>query len=327
MNKLPAQEVNDQSLMPEPSASTPKPLLSVVIVTFESEKHIGECIRSLRWATERTSISTETIVVDNASSDSTLDVIQHVEATARVIPLAQNAGFAAACNTGFFETRGDYILYLNPDTRYFSGDLEKAIGLLRERPQIGLLGCRLLKPNGELDHACRRNFPSVTDALVYFTRLGRLFPDAKRLNRYTAGHLPDDEPANVDAINGAFMLTRRDAVEHVGPMDESYWMYGEDLDWCYRFKEQNYEVVYYPKLTFTHVKGASSPKGRSPKLNWAFHRAMWKFYFKYGKPGPLGLFNAVVLGGALVRYLLTTVSGAFQKLRSSWQRTRVRAAR
>ena len=168
-----------------------------------------------------------------------------------------------------------------------------------------MLGCKLTLPGGGLDHAAKRGFPSPTAALAYFTGLGRLRPGSMRLAQYTAGHLDPDEEHLVDAINGAMMLVRRKALDDVGPMDEDYWLYMEDLDWCFRFWAAGWPVLYWPGVEIVHVKGGSSGKTRSWKTNYHFHRGMWLFYRKhYARKRSFGV-NAVVWAGVWIKLALS----------------------
>ncbi len=142
---------------------------------------------------------------------------------------------------------------------------------------MGALGCKLVRPDGTLDHACKRSFPTPLSALTYMTKLSKLGISA-RSGGYTAQHLGDDDEGVVDAINGAFMLVRAAAIDEVGLLDEGYWMYGEDLDWCFRFWSAGWKVLYWPRATVVHVKGGISGRHRTWRTNLAFHRAMWRFY-------------------------------------------------
>ena len=140
--------------------------------------------------------------------------------------------------------------------------IANALEELERHPDVGMLGVKLVRPDGTFDHACKRGFPTIPSALAYFFRLDRIWPRSERFAGYTAGQLDEDEAGPVDAVNGAFMLVRREAAESVGPMDERYWMYAEDLDWCHRFWKRGWKVLYWPGAEVIHWKGGSS--GRRP---------------------------------------------------------------
>jgi GT2 family glycosyltransferase len=199
----------------------------------------------------------------------------------RVVANAENVGFARAGNAAMSRARGRVLLHLNPDVIVPSGALEAAVAELESRPEVGMLGCKLVRADGTFDHACKRGAPTVSAALYYFFGLGRLFPRSKRFAHYTAGQLDRDEVGYVDAVTGAFMLVRRKAVEDVGGMDERFWLYGEDLDWCARFRASGWKILYWPRVEIVHVKGGSAGGPRSWAPRVAFHRSMWLYYEKH----------------------------------------------
>ena len=167
---------------------------------------------------------------------------------------------------------------LNPDTRVTEGALEHLIRLLETNSTIGIAGCRLVCEDGTFDHASRRSFPTPMGALGHFTGLGRRANAPGWLAQYRA---PSVDSGPVDAVNGAFMLMRRRALEEVGLFDEGYWMYMEDLDLCYRFAEAGWTTWYEPSVSVLHMKGGSSGRYRSARLNYAFHYGMYRFYRKH----------------------------------------------
>lgn len=285
--------------------------LSVIVVTYDSADHIAACLSSMEAHAADERISLEIFVVDNGSSDDSLTIAARESPDAIVWESPGNVGFAAACNAAIARSTSDYILLLNPDCLYLRGSLALALQTLAADSSLGVLGCRLEKEDGTLDHACKRSFPTPWDSAAYFLRLDRIFKSSHRFGRYAGRSIAEDEPALVDAINGAFMLVKRSAIAEVGTLDERYWMYAEDLDWCWRFKERGYGVMYWPSLVFLHVKGASSRGGRPFRLNWAFHRAMWLFYVKFHRgvssPVTIGLVGLGIggrfLGSALIHAL------------------------
>jgi GT2 family glycosyltransferase len=296
------------------AATTAVPELTVVIVTYNCAALARDCLASL--ATERARLALEVIVVDNASSDGTPDAVEAEFPWATVVRAGRNLGFAAANNVGLRQARGRHLLLLNPDTVVPSGALGRCLEELQRHPHVGMLGCRLVRRNGALDHACKRGFPTPTAALWYLLGFSRLWPRNPRLASYTAGHVASDAAAQVDAICGSFMLVRREAYEQVGALDEQYWMYSEDIDWCVRFHERGWRVLYWPGVTVLHVKGGCGGR-RSLRCNYAFHRGMWLFYRKHylGKYNPL--VTAAVAAGIVLRLSLSVAwqaVGAFARL-------------
>ena len=254
--------------------------VSVVIVSYECRELLMDCLRSLER--ERDDVQFETMLVDNASQDGTVDVVRDGFPWVDVMEAGGNLGFARSNNLALARLkRRGHVLLLNPDTTLEPGALADCVAQLEASPEVGLLGCKLVQPSGELDHACKRGFPTLGRAAAYFTGLSRLFPHDPKFAGYTAGAIGDDETSDVDAVNGAFMLIRGEAFEDVGLLDERFWMYGEDLDYCWRIWSAGWKVRYWPGATVTHVKGGSSTKARSWNSNRAFHHAMLLFYDKH----------------------------------------------
>jgi GT2 family glycosyltransferase len=255
------------------------PALSVILVSFECRELLRDCLESL--ASERTRLALEVLLVDNGSRDGTLAMVDEEFSWVRVIARGRNLGFAKANNLATAAARGGHLLYLNPDTVIPPHTLAQAVAALDQHPEVGMLGCKLVRPDGTLDHACKRGFPTPLSSLYHFVGLTRLRPTSRRFAGYTAGWLGANEQGQVDAVNGAFMLVRRGALEAVGPMDETYWLYMEDLDWCYRFWQAGWPVLYWPEVKVIHAKGGSTPGSRPWRQNYAFHRGMWHFYRKH----------------------------------------------
>jgi GT2 family glycosyltransferase len=263
-----------------PSASSE---VTVVIVTHGSWALTEKCLESL--SIQRADLRFDAVVVDNASGDDTPQRIRRAFPWIHLLDQRENSGFAKANNRALAEVTTPYVLLLNPDTVLPPGGLQRVIRALEDRPEVGMLGCKLVRPNGELDHACKRGFPRPAAALAYFLRLDRSpvgrWLGGSAAGEYVAAHLDADEEGFVDAINGAFMLVRRDALDDVGLLDDGYWMYGEDLDWCFRFWAAKWPVLYWPGVEVTHVKSGSAGSRRGWQTNRAFHAAMWRFYRKH----------------------------------------------
>ena len=265
----------------------PSPDLEVVIVSHGAEALLRRCLRSLE-AHPLSGGETRVSVVDSGSPDGTPDMVEREFPAVRLLRQG-NIGFSAANNLVLRESAAEAVLLLNPDTEVYAGTLDAAMARLRSEERIGMVGVKLVTENGELDHACKRSFPSPASALGHFTGLGG--------SQYRATHLGDDEPGEVDAINGAFMLCRAEAIREVGLLDEGYWLYMEDLDWCHRFWDAGWKVFYEPAGVALHVKGASSGSRRAPKQEIAFHRGMARFYRRFDAPRSNPLLNAAVYAG------------------------------
>ena len=271
------------------------PDLEVVIVSHGAGALLRRCLESLRAHPPRTATMRVT-VVDSGSPDGTPDMVAREFGEVH-LERCGNIGFSAANNLVLRQSRADAMLLLNPDTEVYDGTLDTALARLAADPAIGMVGAKLVRPDGELDHAAKRSFPTPLGALAHFTGIGRGEDAGASLSQYRATHLGDDEPGEVDAINGAFMLCRAEAVAAVGLLDEGYWLYMEDLDWCHRFWDAGWKVFYEPRARALHVKGGSSSARRAPRQEIAFHRGMGRFYRRFDAPRSNPLLNlAVYLG-------------------------------
>jgi GT2 family glycosyltransferase len=247
-------------------------------------------------------------VVDNASTDGTVEMIRRAFPEVILTVEPRNVGFGAASNIAIRAGSAPYVLCLNPDTQVTAGALDRMIGLMDERIKLGISGCRLVLRNGTFDYAAKRSFPTPVSALGHFTGIGRQ-RDSGLLAAYRA---PEVESGPVDAVNGAFMLIRRSALDEVGLFDEGYWMYMEDLDLCFRFAQAGWVTWYEPSVTVVHVKAGSSGTVRSPRLNYAFHYGMYRFYRKYYAPSRSKLLSAAIYTGISVKLALSVARNALR---------------
>ncbi len=236
------------------------PQLEIVIVSHGAAGLLRRCLESLRR--HPASCPAQITVVDSGSIDGTPDLVEREFPEVRLLRRG-NIGFSAANNVVLRETDADFILLLNPDTEVGEGAIDSSLRRMETDPSIGVVGCRLVTPSGKLDHACKRSFPTPLAAVAHFTGIGRISTADARLSQYRATGLGEHEAGEVDAINGAYMLVRREALRAVGPLDEGYWLYMEDLDWCRRFWGAGWKVFYDPSGTVVHVKGGSS--GATPR--------------------------------------------------------------
>lgn len=248
-------------------------------------------------------------MVDNASEDGTVEMIRSDFPEVNLIESDRNLGFSAANNAAIRRSHGRYVLALNPDTRLSAGALDALLHLMDSRPELGICGCRLVREDGSFDHAAKRSFPTVVGALGHFLRVGRSSRAPTALAQYRA---PDVESGPVDAVNGAFMLIRRGALEEVGLFDEGFWMYMEDLDLCYRFHEAGWTTWYEPSVTVVHVKGATSGPIRGARLNYAFHYGMWRFYRKHYARKRLRFADVAVFVGIWTKLALSLARSALR---------------
>lgn len=288
----------------------PAPDLEVAIVAHGAEALLRRCLRSLAEHPPRGEM--RVTVVDSGSPDGTPAMVEREFPEVRLVRRG-NIGFSAANNLVLRESKAAAVLLLNPDTEVYPGTLDAALARLESEPRIGMVGVKLVTESGELDHACKRSFPTPLSALAHFTGIGRSNGASGTLTQYRATHLAEDEPGEVDAVNGAFMLCRAEAVREVGLLDEGYWLYMEDLDWCHRFWDAGWTVFYEPAGVALHVKGGSSESRRAPRQEIAFHRGMGRFYRRFDAPGSNPALNLAVYAGIGAKLATSLVITAARK--------------
>ena len=281
-----------------------------MIVSYRCERLLRDCLRSLREHPPSRPLTIS--VVDNDSGDGTAEMVAREFPHVRLRVCDRNLGFAAANNVAIRETGAPYVLVLNPDTRVGDGAIDGMLELMDTHPEVGISGPRLVLEDGTFDHASRRSFPTPISALGHFTGLGRR-AERGPLARYRAPHV---EAGPVEAVNGAFMLIRRAALDQVGLFDEGYWMYMEDLDLCYRLAGAGWTTWYEPVVAVVHVKGGTTGPDRALRLNAAFHYGMYRFYRKHYAAQRSPLLNLAVYCGIAVKLALSALrSSAHRMLR------------
>ena len=258
-------------------------MISTVIVTYNSMKVLTNCLSSLERCTSASQL--EVILVDNASTDGTEAYLTAYQSRAselpylavRVLTLTNNRGYAYANNRGLQIARGDVLLLLNPDTIVGEETIQKCANILDQDTTVGAVGCRLQLANGSLDRACKRSFPTIWNSAARFTGLSLLFPSSRWLARYNLTFLDEYGSYFVDSLCGAFMMVPRSVYTGAGGLDEAFFMYGEDIDWCYRIKQHGYRVWYEGSVTTIHLKGGNGGK-RSRQSLYYFYDTMHVYY-------------------------------------------------
>ena len=280
--------------------------IDVAIVTFRRKDLVRRCLASLALAGD--DVSLHVFVVDNASGDSTAETVAREFPDVSLTANGENRGFARATNQAIRAGSSPYVLVINPDARIGPGTLGPLVGVLETQPGVAAVGPLLLTEGGTPDHAAKRAFPTVRGALSHFSGLDRVFPS---LRQYAATDLNGGE---TDAINGAFMLLRREALDAVGLFDEGYWMYMEDLDLCRRLWEEGWKVRFEPSAVAWHDKGGSAGPLRSPRLDFAFHYGMHRFYRPWEAPGRPPAATLAVYAGIYLKLGVSIVRGGVARL-------------
>ncbi|GIK62251.1 MAG: glycosyl transferase [Chloroflexota bacterium] len=282
--------------------------LGVVIVNWNTRDLLRKCLQTV-FASE--GLTYQVVVVDNASTDGSPAMVRQEFPNATLITSATNDGFSRANNKGLRwlglekgkndPTAPRYGLLLNSDTEVPPNALAEMVRYM-DRPEhhkVGAAGCKLWLPENKLDLACRRSFPTPEVSFYRMMGLSKLFPHSKRFGRYNMTYLSPDVETEVDSVVGAFMMVRRETIAQVGLLDETYWMYGEDLDWAFRIKQAGWKIMYNPAVTVLHVKRASSRKSKRAKI--AFTEAMVKFYQEHYRQTTPWWLHLLVMTGLTIK--------------------------
>ena len=252
--------------------------LSIIIVNYNVKEFLLNLLDSIKHASKN--ISTEIIVVDNNSDDDSIQLVKNKFPSVITIENSVNVGFGSANNQGLEICKGKNILLLNPDTLVREDTFEKMINFLARNKDIGLAGCKVLNPDGSLQLACRRSFPKPWVSLTKVTGLSSLFPKSKLFAKYNLTYLDENKSYEVDAVSGSFMMLTRETYEKVGGFDTDFFMYGEDLDLCYRVQKNGYKVFYISETEIIHYKGESTKRSKIDETK-IFYDAMHLFVKKH----------------------------------------------
>ncbi|RMH00305.1 MAG: glycosyltransferase family 2 protein [Chloroflexi bacterium] len=286
--------------------------LSVIVVSYNTRQLLDDCLASLVRANMPEG-GMEIIVVDNASTDGSPEMVAEKYPQVCLIASDENLGFAAANNRGTAVAHGEYLLFLNSDTRVSVDALAQPLAYLQQHPEVGALTVRLMYPNGQRDPDNHRGFPTPWNAFCHFSGLNRLFPGAPLFNGYFQSWQDFSQTHTVDVIAGSYMMMPAKLFHELGGWDETYFFYGEDIDFCYRIRQAGYQIVYYPHVEVLHYKGASSglrkesaeiarpPRETRIKVAEESVRAMKVFYRKFYSQKYPRVVTALVLAGIQVR--------------------------
>ncbi len=282
--------------------------ISIIIVNYNASRLLKDCIDSIYR--EATTVPFDIWVVDNHSTDTSVPMVRQNFPHVNLIENKENVGFAKANNQAIKKCTGDYILFLNPDTLVLRNAVEKTVEFMDENSTIGICGCKVLNEDGTLQFACRRSIPTPGVAFFRLTGLSRLFPNSKIMAKYNLTYLDPDQPHEVDAVSGAFLMIRREVVDNIGKLDERFFMYGEELDWCFRAKKAGWKVMYYPNAEIIHYKGECS-KSNSRKATFEFYRSMYLFHKKHFAGNHNPIINIIIYAGILLKALMSWRSFLF----------------
>ncbi len=317
--------------------------LSVVIVNYNVREFLEQALRSVERAAR--DLDAEVFVVDNNSVDGSVEMVRRHFPDVHLIANEENVGFSRANNQAIRQARGRYVLVLNPDTIVQEDTFTTLVGFMDAHPEAGAVGCKILNPDGSFAWESRRAFPTPRVAFYRMTGLSRLFPRSRTFGRYNLTYLPPDEHAEVDALSGSCMLVRRGALfseantngqsghpvrnptraqsatdaskseirKGAGLLDEDFFMYGEDLDWCYRIQQAGWKIFYTPETQIIHYKGESTKQGELRYVR-LFYGAMLRFTEKHFEGRYSRAFAWLLRGGIVARAGLTVLARALRRL-------------
>lgn len=282
--------------------------VGIVIVNWNTVDELECCLKTV-YASQG-DFSYHVVVVDNASTDNSVEIVRQKFPLADVLALDENLGYPKGNNVGLrhlgYHGKSNvdadaprYALLLNPDTEVPPDALYNMMTFMDSRPELGIAGPKLILPDGSLDRACRRGFPTPLISFYHFTGLAKMFPNNEQFGRYNMTFADQDQDLEVDSVVGAYLQIRKEAIEDVGLLDEVYFMYAEDIDWCFRVKEAGWKIWYHADVTVYHVKRAASSK--SAKAQFEFWRAMLIFYRKHYRATTPFIVHILILSALLFK--------------------------
>lgn len=280
------------------------PELSIIILNYNVKDLLLNCLesifknkQSLRSGDLKTKEDKwQIIVVDNASSDGSVEAVKKHYPQAEIIASKGNLGFAGGNNLGVKLAKAPVILFLNPDTVIVNDAIQKTLEILLSNPDYGAITCKVELPDGKLDYSCHRGFPTPWNSFAYFSGLSKAFPHSPIFAGYTASFLNKNQSHEIDCLTGAFLMVRKIAGDQISWWNTDYFWNGEDIEFCYSLKEKGWKIFYYPESKIIHFKGSSAKLAKAETIEHGIS-AMRIFYKKhYYKKYPF-LFRDFVLGG------------------------------
>jgi len=290
--------------------------LSIIVVNYNTKGLLRSCLASIFEQTWR--IALEVFVVDNGSTDGSLEVLAHEFGEVQLIANSVNKGFAAANNQGIKKAAGEYILLLNSDTEILNDAISKTLAFMKQHPEASIAGCKLLNKDGTLQPSCR-SFPSVWNLFTESFFLYSVFKKIRLFGQYYMTHFDHESIRQVDVVMGAFMLIRREVFTAIGLLDENYFMYAEETDFCYRARQADYKTFFFPGAFIIHLGGGSTFDNQ--KQFEQLHSALLLFLHKHFTGIRLGAAVGLKKLGVALRVAIYFLAGVmmfnFQQIRKS----------
>jgi GT2 family glycosyltransferase len=283
---------------------TPKPIVSALIVSHNAKDLLLQCIRTLFASSD---VPVEAVVVDNDSSDGSAAAVTAEFPQATVLIQEKNLGFGHAANVGLERCIGRFVLLLNPDVKLDQQSVGRMADFMLTRPDAGAVGPRLLMADGTLDPAARRAFPVPSTLFYHTVGLSKLFPKSPRFGRHNMGHVDESEVHEMDAGSADCLMLRRAALDRVGFFDPRYFMYGEDIDLCYRLKLGGWKIFYLPTASAVHAEREVPDQAEKRQMLYEEHRAMRAYHFKHHAEEQSAFGNGLVWAQIWGQWLAKTV--------------------
>lgn len=281
------------------------PELSIIILNYNTKELLVNCLKSLSRVAQE--VDFEVIISDNGSTDDSLKAVKvlgDLSFNLKIQENQENLGFAKGNNAAKGLCAGKYILFLNSDTEVYSGTLKQTLAYLKENPQVGVVTCKQVMPDGKIDPDSRRSFPTPWIAFTHFSYLDRIFPQSKIFAQYWYGYRSEDEVFEIDVCQGAYFLTRKSVLDGVGWFSDDYFLDGEDIDLSWKIKEKGLKIIYYPLVSILHIKKATKKTIKNHRYIRAGVDSMEIFYRKYlWRRYPLVVNWLVILGIKLIKLL------------------------
>lgn len=278
-------------------------ILSVCVVNYNTKYLLGQCLSSLLEHSE--GLDVEIVVVDNHSWDESVNMIKRDFPEVKLIANKRNTGYAHAVNQAIKLSRGDFILVLNSDTVVLPATLLQTLQFMDHQKDAGIVGCRVLNPDKTLQKSCR-SFPSILNYIYENFYFDRLFSQSRWFGRPFMSYFKYDEIREVDVVLGAFMMTRRELVDQIGGMDEQFFMYSEETDYCYRAKQNGWKVYFYPDAEIIHF-GGQSTQDASVRMFIELHKSHLRYASKYQGKGYMFVVKIILMCGIVVRVFISFV--------------------
>lgn len=285
--------------------------LSVCIVSFNTCDLLRDCLSSLFSSITRYSF--DVVITDNGSSDGSQEMLAEEYPQVQVIRNDTNLGYTRPMNQALQASAGRYLMQLNPDTLPHPGLIDTLVDYMDANPRVGICTPKVLNRDGTLQKQCRRSAARPWDAISYILGLSRLFPNSRFFGRYLMEYLPENQIAEVEAVSGSCMLIRRAVIEQIGYLDEQFFAYQEDAEFCFRARKAGWKIFYVPQAQITHFGGLGGSRFVPYRGIYAWHHSFYLYYRKHLAREYFFLVNGLVYLGIGIKLLVTLLINAVRK--------------